>query len=159
MICLEILNRYCKLLYESPVARNRNVTANRIWTAVIAGLIIGSILFVYKWANKANYFFKIFWRHSGEILKVKYIYVIFNTVYHVGASIFVISINLWHLSSSFTNIFFSFFFASSHITMNAALAICNWSLMIKQQKTRFTFPLFSLKKCRVYNLLLSSIKM
>jgi len=40
MTRIEILNRYCELrYYESPVARNRNVTANRIWT-VIAGLIL-----------------------------------------------------------------------------------------------------------------------
>ena len=34
--CLEIWKRYCRRVYESPVAKNRSVTANLSWTVAAA---------------------------------------------------------------------------------------------------------------------------
>ena len=35
-VCLDILKRYCRRVYESPVAKNRNVTASLSWTGIAA---------------------------------------------------------------------------------------------------------------------------
>lgn len=46
IICFEMPNKYCKLLYESPVARNLSVTAHLTVTE-IAGRIFVSCLIIF----------------------------------------------------------------------------------------------------------------
>jgi len=57
IICFEMLRKYCKLLYESSVARNFNATAGLTF-AVIAVYIICTLV-GYFWLEEINYFFKI----------------------------------------------------------------------------------------------------
>jgi hypothetical protein len=37
--CLEILNRYCRLTYESPLAKKRSVSANLSWTEMAFSIL------------------------------------------------------------------------------------------------------------------------
>jgi hypothetical protein len=62
--CLEILNRYCKLTYESPLAKKRSVSANLTWTEM-AFLNVVSFFEIF---SPINYKFKFPGRNSGEIL-------------------------------------------------------------------------------------------
>ena len=39
-VCLEIWKRYCRRVYESPVAQNCNVTASLFWNGVAAGNLV-----------------------------------------------------------------------------------------------------------------------
>lgn len=101
IICLENLNRYCKLLYESSVARNRNVTTTYLIWTVIEGLIL--VLYL----NISRPTRLIIFNNFDEILKVKYNFnVILHALYHIGASIFVLSTNLCPPPSSLTTNFF-----------------------------------------------------
>jgi hypothetical protein len=38
--CLEIWKIYCRRVYESPVAQNRNVTVSQSWTGIAAGNLV-----------------------------------------------------------------------------------------------------------------------
>ena len=40
IVCLQIWKIHCKRVYESPVAKNRNVTVNLSWTGIAAGNLV-----------------------------------------------------------------------------------------------------------------------
>lgn len=62
--CLDIRNKYCKLVKESPVAKYLNVTANVFYRNSFSAV---GIVFCNFWSKQINTVFKMCWTHSGKI--------------------------------------------------------------------------------------------
>jgi len=67
IVCLEMWKRYCRLLYESPVAKNRSVTASLSWT----GTAVRNLVSIFTIFGPTKL---ISSSKSAAVIRVKFLY-------------------------------------------------------------------------------------
>ena len=109
IVCLENWKRYCRLVYESPVAQNCSVTANHSWTGIAARnlvslfTIFGPTKFISSsesvGAFRVNFLYRPLnswhFKSANKTIQLYTDLFLYNSVYHQRLSRCFLLLDVW----------------------------------------------------------------